>query len=108
MSEGKLLDAERSRAGLYPVLLEYCEDWHAPSEGPGAPVAAAEYLHGQWPCNSCPAFPKWPGLATHAGAGLNPDSCAAEMATTVVRQDLARCLALIRVEQGADAPAALH
>ncbi|MDQ1047943.1 DUF4253 domain-containing protein [Streptomyces sp. V4I2] len=117
MSDGRLPDAdvwwrrlcaERGRTGLYPVLLEYCEDWHGHGADGGAPVDATEYLRGRWEPGSWPDFPQWPGLATPATTGRDPDTCAAEVATTVVRENLAHCLALVQVERASDAPAALH
>ncbi|MFF7448502.1 MULTISPECIES: DUF4253 domain-containing protein [unclassified Streptomyces] len=117
MSDGKLPDADawwrrlyaqRARTGLYPVLLEYCEDWYEPTWPPRVPVDVAAYLRDLWEPRSWPTFPHWPGLAVPAATGLDPGACAAEVATGVVREDWARCLALVEVERGTDAPAALH
>lgn len=102
------LYAERARTGLYPVLLEYCEDFSGFNVGGDDPVDAAAYLRDLWRPGSWPSFPEWPGLAAPAATGLDPGACAAEVATGVVRENWARCLALVEVERGADAPAALH
>ncbi|MDN3024602.1 DUF4253 domain-containing protein [Streptomyces sp. S.PB5] len=102
------LYAERARTGLYPVLLEYCEDFSELNVGRNNPVDVATYLRGRWRPGSWPSFPQWPGLAAPAATGLDPDVRAAEVATHVVREHWAHCLALVQVERGADAAAALH
>ncbi|MER5433972.1 DUF4253 domain-containing protein [Streptomyces sp. NPDC002588] len=116
MSERKLLDAdvwwqrlyaERARTGLYPVLLEYTEDTYEFKTDGDGPVDAAAYLRGEWNPRSWPVFPEWPGLAAPASTGPDPDLCAAEAATAVVREDRARCLALVQAERGSDVPVVL-
>jgi hypothetical protein len=118
MSDGKVPDADvwwrrlyrdRFLTGLYPVLLEYGEDWHDAFDGMGDTVVdATEYFRSAWRPESWPAFPEWPGLAAPAAGGDDPDVCAFEVAATVARKDWARWLALVQVERGSDALAALH
>ncbi|MGW2717991.1 DUF4253 domain-containing protein [Streptomyces sp. NPDC001492] len=116
MSDGTLLDADewwrrlyadRSRTGLYPVLLAYPEDMYEFNVGGDEQVDAAAYFRDAWRPSSWPSFPAWPGLAVPAAAGADPDVCAGEEAAEVVREDRARCLALVRAERGSDVPSAL-
>ncbi|NNN36258.1 DUF4253 domain-containing protein [Streptomyces sp. S3(2020)] len=103
------LYAERARTGLYPVLLEYCEDFSGCAVGGDSPVDAASFLREEWEPRSWPSFAAWPGLAVPAAAaGADPDACAAEAATAVVRRGWARCLALVQAERGSDVPIALN
>ncbi|WP_416984945.1 DUF4253 domain-containing protein [Streptomyces sp. T028] len=117
MSDGEVPDAdtwwsrlyaERTRTGLYPVLLEYPEDMSAYKVGGDGPVDAAAYLSARWRPDAWPGFPRWPGLAAPAPAGADPDACAAEAATSVVDEGRATCLALVRAERGSDVPVALN
>ncbi|MGW2828623.1 DUF4253 domain-containing protein [Streptomyces sp. NPDC001286] len=124
MSDRKLPDADvwwrrlyadRAGTGLYPVLLEYTQDTYEFAAGGEAPVDAAAYFRDAWEPRSWPSFPAWPGLAAPAGTGAEPagtgaepDACAAEAAAAVVREDRARCLALVQAERGADVPIALN
>ncbi|WP_458245223.1 DUF4253 domain-containing protein [Streptomyces sp. MAI_2237] len=117
MSDRKLWDAhewwrrlyaDRAHTGLYPVLLEYTEDRHEFNVGGGVPVDAAAYFRDAWEPQSWPSFPAWPGLAAPAATGAEPDACAGEAAAAVVREDRARCLALVQAERGADVPVVLN
>ncbi|MHB9856828.1 DUF4253 domain-containing protein [Streptomyces sp. YIM S03343] len=117
MSNRKLLDADawwrrlyadRSATGLYPVLLEYSEDMHDHKVRGHGPVDAAAYFRNTWEPRAWPTFPAWAGLANPAAAEAELDALAAEAAATVVREDRARCLALVQAERGSDALVALN
>lgn len=104
----KLLYARRRETGLYPLLLEYPDDQLEPvGGGHGADADAASYFRSEWTQDSWPSFTEWPGLAP-AVVMTDVDGRAVEVATAVVRDGRARCLALVEVERGADAPAALN
>ncbi|MFJ7194020.1 MULTISPECIES: DUF4253 domain-containing protein [unclassified Streptomyces] len=77
------------------------------TRGPGADADAGSYFRSAWTDDSWPPFKEWPGLATPAAVVTDADVCAGEVATAVVRDGRARCLALVQVARGADAPAAL-
>lgn len=117
MSDGPIMDAadwwkrlytRRYDTGLYPILLEYPEDSFEPVGGDyGADIDAASYFRSQWTDDPWPPLQEWPGLARPATALTDVDACAGEVASAVVRDGRARCLALVQVTRGADAPAAL-
>ncbi|WP_411084425.1 DUF4253 domain-containing protein [Streptomyces sp. cmx-18-6] len=104
----KQLYARRRETGLYPLLLEYPDDSLAPADGGhGADADADSYFRSTWTDDSWPQFAQWPGLASPASVVTDVDVCAGDEATAVVRDGRARCLALVQVARGADAPAAL-
>ncbi|MEU6389485.1 DUF4253 domain-containing protein [Streptomyces sp. NPDC046939] len=103
------LYAQRGETGLYPLLLEYPYDSLQPASGPyGAGVDAGSWLRSRWRPDEWPPFEKWPGLARPAEVMRDPDVCAGEVATGLVRDGLARCPALVQIDRGADALAALR
>ncbi|MFD6277348.1 DUF4253 domain-containing protein [Streptomyces sp. NPDC060209] len=105
----KLLYARRRETGLYPLLLEYPDDSFDPENGGyGADADAASYFRSAWTDDSWPPFTEWPGLSLPAGVVTDVDVCASEVATAVVRDGRAPCLALVQVMRGADTPAALN
>ncbi|WP_235882674.1 MULTISPECIES: DUF4253 domain-containing protein [Streptomyces] len=119
VSDGPLTDpvgrwerlyARRCETGLYPLLLEYPDDSFEPtSGGHGAEADAETYFRSRWRSDdSWPPFPRWPGLAAPASVVTGVDACARDAAAAVVRAGRARCLALVQVARGADAPAALN
>lgn len=104
----KRLHARRCETGLYPLLLEYPDGSFEPAGGGyGADADAESYFRSKWTDDSWPPFKEWPGLATPAAVATDADVCAGEVATAVARDGRARCLALVQVARGADAPAAL-
>ncbi|MEU7417208.1 DUF4253 domain-containing protein [Streptomyces antibioticus] len=104
----KRLYARRLESGLYPILLEYPDDSFEPAGGGhGADIDAASYLRSRWTDDSWPSFQEWPGLARPAVTSTDVDACAGEVASAVARDGRARCLALVQVSRGADAPAAV-
>ncbi|SCF95731.1 DUF4253 domain-containing protein [Streptomyces sp. Ncost-T10-10d] len=117
MSDGPVSDAadwwmrlysRRSQTNLYPLLLEYPDDSVEPVGGDYEVAAdAASYFRSEWTDDAWPPFKEWPGLATPAATVTDADACAAALATAVARDGRARCLALVQVARGADAPAAL-
>ncbi|MEU5453930.1 DUF4253 domain-containing protein [Streptomyces globisporus] len=104
----KQLFARRRETGLYPLLLEYPDDSFDPvGGGHGADADADAYFRSEWTDDSWPPFEEWPGFAMPAAVVADADACAGEVATAVAREGRARCLALVQVARGADAPAAL-
>ncbi|WP_251023347.1 DUF4253 domain-containing protein [Streptomyces sp. ISL-10] len=104
----KRLHRRRSETGLYPLLLEYPDDSFEPVGGDyGAAADAASYFTSKWTDEAWPPFEEWPGLAAPAAPVTDIDVCAEALATAVVHDGRARCLALVQVSRGADAPAAL-
>ncbi|WP_243766306.1 DUF4253 domain-containing protein [Streptomyces sp. GC420] len=103
----KRLYTRRSETGLYPLLLEYPDDCVEPVGDYGDAADAASYFRSEWTAGAWPPFEEWPGLATPAAAATDADVCAASLATAVASDGRARCLALVQVARGADAPAAL-
>ncbi|MFE2581958.1 DUF4253 domain-containing protein [Streptomyces sp. NPDC059378] len=105
----KLLYSRRCETGLYPLLLEYPDDSFEPvGGGYGADADATSYFRSKWTDDPWPYLTEWPGLASRAAVVADVDVCAGEVATAVVRDGRARCLALVQVTRGADAPAALN
>ncbi|MEU5966189.1 DUF4253 domain-containing protein [Streptomyces globisporus] len=103
------LHARRRETGLYPLLLEYPDGSFDPvGGGYGVDADADAYFRSEWTDDSWPPFKEWPGLATPAGVVADADGCAGAAATAVAREGRARCLALVEVARGADAPAALN
>ncbi|MFE1893911.1 DUF4253 domain-containing protein [Streptomyces microflavus] len=104
----KRLHARHCETGLYPLLLEYPDDSFEPvGGGYGADADAGSYFWSQWTDDSWPPFKEWPGLAAPAAGVTDAEVCAGEIAAAVARDGRARCLALVQVARGADAPAAL-
>ncbi|MFH8462539.1 DUF4253 domain-containing protein [Streptomyces sp. NPDC017991] len=106
----KRLYARRRETGLYPLLLEYPDDSFEPGGGGyGADADAATYFRSAWRHDdSWPPLPRWPGLAAPASVISGIDVHAVDVASAVVREGRARCLALVQIARGADAPAALN
>ncbi|NGO81073.1 DUF4253 domain-containing protein [Streptomyces sp. YC504] len=105
----KRMYARRGETGLYPLLLEYPDDSCKPAGGGhGAEADAEAYFRSRWADDSWPPFEEWPGLAPPAPTVTDAGAGAGEVATAVARDGRARCLALVQVARGADAPAALR